>query len=196
MPSRRRPRRAPTASVKRCSRFQRRPSGSRTGRFTKRWHSSSTIFAPSKRPQTTRPLEAPKSMAAYSVKVEDLLDPFEPRLRGKERRHLRLPACVHLGLLHRPLGGLEIVRLEVADQPPVGPQEQRVVAPISVRERREHLRPDGPVTLAVLVKTIRAHTELEADTFHGARDRDRLEVELVDVVLGEHGGLAEQDLTV
>src|SRR4051812_11303417 len=120
------------ASVNRCSRFQRSPSGSRTGRFTNRWHSSSAIVAPSKRPQTTRPLEAPRSIAAYSVKVEHLLHPLEIELSGKERRHLRLPACVHLSLLHRPLGGLEILGLEVADQPAVRPQEQRVVAPISL----------------------------------------------------------------
>src|SRR6476659_7868844 len=80
MPSSLRPRRQPTASVKRCSRFQRSPSGSRTGRLAKRWHGSRTITRPSKRPHTTRPLEAPKSTAAYSVKVEHLLHARELEL--------------------------------------------------------------------------------------------------------------------
>ena len=46
---------APTASVNRCSRFQRSPSGSRTGRFANRWHSSSEI---------TRAVEVPADHAA------------------------------------------------------------------------------------------------------------------------------------
>src|SRR4051794_37643568 len=118
---------------------------------------------------TTRPLEAPRSMAANSVKVKHLVDPLESRLALEERRHLGLPACVDFRLLHRPLGRLEILGLEVADQLPVGPQEQRVVTPVGRAERREHLGPDGLMTLAVGIEAIRAHTKLEADTFHGAR---------------------------
>src|SRR3954451_12536617 len=182
MPSSLRPRNAPTASVKRCSRFQRRPSGSRTGRFANRWHGSSVITRPSKRPQTTRPLEAPKSMAANCtgwaaappdppalVKVEHLFDPLERELALEERRHLRLPPCVHVSLLHHTLSGLEVLGLEVPDQEAVGAQEQRVVRPARRAERREHLRPHGPVTLAVLVEAVHAHLDVEADAFHGAR---------------------------
>src|SRR6188768_586546 len=109
MPSSLRPRNAPTASVNRCRRFQRSPSGSRTGRFAKRWHGSSVITAPSNRPQTTRPLEAPKSIAAYSVKVKHLFNALELELLLEERRHLRLPACVHVSLLHRTLRGHEVL---------------------------------------------------------------------------------------
>src|SRR3954468_5463471 len=134
-------------------RFQRSPSGSRTGRFGKRWHSSSDITPSSSCPTTTRPLEAPRSMAAKSVKVEHLFDAREVELAGEERGHLGLPAGVHLGALHGCLGRLEVVRLEVADQQPVSAQEQRVVAPIRLAERREHLGPDCPMTLAVLVET-------------------------------------------
>src|ERR1044072_6149269 len=116
MPSSLRPRNAPPASVNRCRRFQRSPSGSRTGRFANRWHGSRAIAAPSNRPQTTRPLEAPKSIAAYSVKVEYLIDALELELAHEERPHLRLPACVDVSLLHRTLSGLEILGLEVSDQ--------------------------------------------------------------------------------
>src|SRR3954452_10061820 len=99
MPSSLRPCRQPTASVKRCRRFQRSPSGSRTGRLAKRWHGSSVITAPSKLPHTTRPLEAPKSIAANCtggaaaprdpsalVKVEHLLHTLELELSLEERR--------------------------------------------------------------------------------------------------------------
>src|SRR3954454_11177149 len=158
MPASLRPRNAPTASVKRCSRFQRSPSGSRTGRFANRWHGSSDITEPSKRPQTTRPLEAPKSIAANctggaaappdppaSVKMEDLLEALERERLGEERRHLRLPARIDVRGVHGRGRRVEVLRLEVADQQAVPAQEERVVAPARRAQRVEHLGPDGPV---------------------------------------------------
>src|SRR6185437_6212066 len=165
-----------TASVNRCSRFQRSPSGSRTGRFGKRCSSSSVTRPPSRRPSTTRPLDAPRSIAAYSVKVEDLLQPVEGQRSLEERGHLGLPARVDLRRFHRALCRLEVLGLAVADQHAVLAQEERVVGPAGLAERREHLGPDGPMTLAVLAETIRAHPELEADTFHRGAVSD-LEVE-------------------
>src|SRR3954454_10927033 len=108
-PANERPCSADSASVNRCSRFQRSPSGSRTGRLGKRWHSSSETTVPSNRPQTTRPLEAPRSMAAKSVKMKHLFEAVERQRVLEERRHLRLPAGVDLGLRHRLLRRLEIL---------------------------------------------------------------------------------------
>src|SRR3954463_7611877 len=118
-----------SVSVNRASRFQRSPSGSRTGRLAKRCTTSTSTRAPSKRPRTTRPLSAPRSIAAKSVKVEDLGQPHEAGVRPlpgrklEELRHLRLPARVDVRLLHRALRGPEVVGLDVADEQPVVAQE-------------------------------------------------------------------------
>src|SRR5947207_1017815 len=58
-----------SASVNRCRRFQRIPSGSWTGRFGKRCTTSSETRPPSRRPSTTRPLSAPRSIAVYACWV-------------------------------------------------------------------------------------------------------------------------------
>src|SRR3954453_13436838 len=177
MPSSLRLRSAPTASVKRCSRFQRSPSGSRTGRLANRWHGSNVITEPSKRPQTTRPLEAPKSIAANSRKVEDLFEAIERELLREERRHVRLPARIDVRGVHGRGRGLEVLRLEVADQQPVPAQEERVVAPAGLVERVEHLGPDGPVALAVLVDAFGADVQLKADALHDSAHLRVLEPE-------------------
>ena len=103
-------RRPSSASANRCRRFQRSPSGSVTGRLGKRWTSSSST-----RPsvQVARPARGrswrPRSIAAYagSGKVEDLLQALQAGVRplaGRQREelgHLRLPAGVDVGRLHR-----------------------------------------------------------------------------------------------
>ena len=47
----------------------------------------------------------------------------------EELRHLGLPACVHVGLLHRPPRCVEILALDVADDHAGVRDEERVVAP-------------------------------------------------------------------
>src|SRR3954465_208916 len=163
-------RRSPSsASVNRASRFQRSPSGSRTGRLAKRCTTSTSTRAPSKRPRTTRPLSAPRSIAAKSVKVEDLGKAHEAGVRPGARRkleelgHVRLPARVDVGRLHAALRGREVLGLEIADQQAVVAQEQRVVAPARRAQRVAHLRPDRLVARAVLVEPVRTDMQEEAD---------------------------------
>src|SRR3954447_2778746 len=161
-----------SASPNSASRFHRKPSGSRTGRFSNRCTTSSATRSPSNRPRTTRPLSAPRSMAAKSVKVEDLGQPREAGVgpvagrQLEELRHLRLPARVDVGLLHPALRGGEVVGLEVAHEQPVVAQEQRVVAPAGLPQGVEHLGPDGPVPRAVLVQPVRPDAQQEAHTLH------------------------------
>src|SRR6266511_5787537 len=55
--------------------------------------------------------------------------------------HLGLPALVHRRAVHRRARRGEVLALEVADQQPVLPQEQRVVAPARRPQGVAHLRP-------------------------------------------------------
>src|SRR5262245_42278519 len=148
-----------SAPAKSSGRLQWRPSGRRTGRFGKRCTSSSSTRSPTRRPAITRPLDAPRSMAAWtggSLKVEHLAEPAQSGVRPiaggevEERRHLRLPSGVDACLVHAPQGGREVVRLEVADKGAVVGEEERVVAPARVAQCLQHLWPDGPMALAVL----------------------------------------------
>src|SRR5918999_6618403 len=168
-------RRSPSSdSARRASRFHRTPSGRCTGRFGKRWTTSSDTRSPSSRPMTTRPLSAPRSIAAnaFSGKVEHLLEPLEAGVRPlparqlEERRHLRLPPGVHFPGVHRGEGCLEVIAFQVPHQQPVVPEEERVVAPARLAKRLQHLRPHLAVPRAVLVQAARAYAEQEADTFH------------------------------
>src|SRR3954471_11741277 len=67
------------------------------------------------------------------LEVEDLLKLEEAGVGlcvaevDEELRHLGLPACVDLGGGHAGLGRRERGRLDVADEQPVGTQEERVV---------------------------------------------------------------------
>src|SRR5918992_1509847 len=165
---------ASSDSANSASRFHRTPSGRCTGRFGKRWTTSSDTRSPSSRPMTTRPLSAPRSIAAnaFSGKVEHLLEPLETSVRPlparqlEERRHLRLPPGVHVPGVHRGEGCLEVIAFQVPHQQPVVPEEQRVVAPARLAKRLQHLRPHLAVPRAVLIQAARAYAEQEADTFH------------------------------
>ena len=96
-------------SGKSAIRFQRTPSGSRTGRFGNRW-TTVQLDSPSRsRPNTTRPLAAPRSTAAYSVNVEHLLGWLHGRVGGPHRRRAgrngAISACHRAftsALRHRP----------------------------------------------------------------------------------------------
>src|SRR3954447_12668221 len=169
MPSIEPARRSPASvSVNRCKRFQRSPSGSRTGRFSNRCTSSSPTRSPCRLPVTTRPLVAPRSTAPYLGKVEDLLEAHQALVGAlaEERRHLLLPAVVDVGRRHRALRRLEVLRLDVADQQPVVAQEQRVVAPARRAQGLLHLRPYIAVALLVLVEPLRVDLQQEADALH------------------------------
>src|SRR4051812_42543674 len=156
-------------SANRASRFQRSPSGRRTGRFSNRCTSSSSTRPPCSRPSTTRPLSAPRSTAAYAAvgsgKVEDLLEALE-LAAGEVLRHVGLPARVDVALLHRADGALEALRLEVADEQPVLAQEQRVVGPAGLAQRVEHLRPDLAVAGLVLVQRLGPDAQQKAGALH------------------------------
>src|SRR5712691_10348630 len=93
--------------------------------------------------------------AFSSVEMEDLLElqqalvrppPCEPL---EEAAHLRLPAGVHLGLLHPTPRRLEVVALDVADEHARIGDEEGVVPPSRRRQSRAHLRPDRGVPFAV-----------------------------------------------
>src|SRR5271165_4388880 len=96
------------------------------------------------------------SRPGWSVQVEDLADPLEPLIRrpavqlGEEGRHLRLPPFVDLGPHHPVERGLIVVGLQIADQQPVRGEEQAVVSPAGLAQRRQHLRPHPLVPLPVL----------------------------------------------
>src|SRR5699024_4916425 len=65
-------------------------------------------------------------------------------VRGEVLAHRRLPARRDLGARDRLLGGIDVVRLEVAhDHAVLGPQEEGVVAPAGRGERLTHLLPDA-----------------------------------------------------
>src|SRR5829696_354407 len=156
-------------SANKASRFQRRPSGRRTGRFSNRCTSSSSTRPPSSRPSTTRPLSAPRSTAAYAPpglgKVEDLLEALQLAV-GEVLGHVGLPAGVDLALLHRRHRPLEALRLEVAHEQAVPAQEQRVVRPTRVAQRVEHLGPHVAVARRVLVELLRPDPQQKAGALH------------------------------
>src|SRR3954451_14105985 len=161
-------RRPGSVSMNRCKRFQRSPSGSRTGRFSNRCTSSSSTRSPCRLPVTTRPLVAPRSTAPYLGKVEDLLEAHQALVGtlAEERRHLLLPAIVDVGLRHRALRRLEVLGLDVADEQPVVAQEQRVVAPAGLAQRLLHLGPHVAVALLVLFEPLGVVPQQEADALH------------------------------
>src|SRR5918999_1446698 len=140
-------RKPPRTSSNRPSGFQRNPSGSPTGPFANRWAISRLTASASNRPRTTRPLSAPRSTAAKSVKVEHLFEAIEPGdgPRVEQPGHLRLPACIHVRLLHRLKGCVEVLTLEVADEEAVVTEKERVVPPAGTSQRVEHLGPDRAV---------------------------------------------------
>src|SRR5262245_31883667 len=115
-----------------------------------------------------------------SIEVEDLLEPLEHAIRGtsarvlEEGRHLALPARVHVAARHLGKRALEALGLEVAEQQTVGAQEERVVVPAAVAQRREHLGPDAAMALTVLRQTIRPHLENESDALHRQPPRARI----------------------
>ena len=130
---RRRPRAAAAASPSSAlgnsaSRFQRRPSGSRTGRLSKRCTTSrldaAAVQAPDARPGRSRPRGRPRRRRA-SRKVEDLLQALESRVRRSSpgsSKNGAMSACQRAltsRSRHRRLRALEVLRLEVADEQPV-----------------------------------------------------------------------------
>src|SRR5207248_3759116 len=71
-----------------------------------------------------------------------------------------LPAGIDLLRLHVRRRRFEVVRLEVAEHLVAVP-EDRVVPDAGRAERREHVRPDGPVRLDVLVDLVGSHAQDE-----------------------------------
>src|SRR4051794_30321802 len=161
-----------SASPNSASRFQRSPSGSCTGRLAKRWTSSSSTRPSASRPSTTRPLSAPRSTAAYSRKMEDLLEALQLTF-GEVLRHVRLPAGVDVARVHRRHRALEALGLEVADEQPVLAQEQRVVRPARLAQRVQHLRPDLAVAGLVLVQPLGPDAQQEAGALHQTTTHSR-----------------------
>src|SRR4029078_547156 len=74
--------------------------------------------------------------------------------------HRVLPSARDVLLCHEARGGLQGVRLEVAEHLGSVP-EDRVVADTGTAQSFEHLRPDFPMRLDVLVDAVRAHLEDE-----------------------------------
>src|SRR5689334_3124247 len=85
--------------------------------------------------------------AQLVLEVEDLGQPEEAGVWARvaevleELGHLGLPADVHGFGLHAGHRVGQGRRLEVADEEPVRPEEQRVVPPAGRREGLQHLRP-------------------------------------------------------
>ncbi|MEY9931952.1 hypothetical protein ABH926_006601 [Catenulispora sp. GP43] len=81
-------------------------------------------------------------------------------------RHLLLPPGVDLGAGHRGERGAEVLGLQVADQQPVRPQEQRVVPPTGRAQRRQHVRPHRLVACPVFLSQFGLHLQQETDALH------------------------------
>lgn len=102
--------------------------------------------------------------------MEDLFQQFHlavsgPPLRVFEKTfHLRLPAIVNLSQSHARKSLIEAGCLEISNEQPVFPQEQRVVAPTGLTQSIEHLRPHGLVPCLVLVDPVFLYSKLEANT--------------------------------
>src|SRR5438477_685904 len=146
---------------------------------------SSTMTSPSGRSSAIRLATARPMMPAPtipirmpSVEPEDLFErrgPFGRNALLEQVGHRVLPARVYLLLRHVRARRLEIVRLEVAEHLVAVP-EDRVVADARHAERIEHLGPDVPVRLDVLVDLVRADLQNEGAALgHSvllARDQD------------------------
>src|SRR5205807_712211 len=104
-----------------------------------------------------------------SLEMEDFFERHHPFVgtpafeRLEEGPHLRLPARVHLALRHPGARGLEIVRLQIAEEEPVFPHEEGIVVPAGLAQRLEHLRPHLPVPPLILLQAIRLHLQDKAD---------------------------------
>src|SRR6476646_247234 len=91
------------------------------------------------------------------VKPEDLVECRRSSVRHsllEELGHGVLPACGDILLCEVPLGGGEVVRLEVAEHL-VAVAEDRVVPDPRTAEGVEHLRPDIPMSADVLSDLLR-----------------------------------------
>ena len=104
------------------------------------------------------------------VQVEDLFQLHHhlvwasARWDLEERRHELLPAPVGLLLGHSVERGLEaLIGLEVAEEEPILPHEQRVVVPTVPTQGVQHLRPHRPVVPLVLSYRVLLHLKQEAD---------------------------------
>jgi hypothetical protein len=84
----------------------------------------------------------------------------------EERRHLRLPALVHLALRHAIKSRLKVVRFQVADEQSLLAQEERLIVPAGVAQGLEHVRPDLCVAAFIFVQPIGFDLEQKTDTLH------------------------------
>src|ERR1700692_1871492 len=78
--------------------------------------------------------------------------------------HLGLPAIVDLSQSHARKSMIEVGCLQVSNEQPVFPQEQRVVSPTGLIQSIEHLRPHCLVPRLVLVDPVLLDSKLEANT--------------------------------
>src|SRR5215472_13062358 len=114
------------------------------------------------------------SMPDRSVQVEDLGDPLEPLIRrpaiqlGEVRRHFRLPALVDCGSRHPVERGQVVLGFQVTDQQPVLGEEEAVVTPSSIAQRRQHLRPHRSVPFSVLLQPLRLHPPHKTHPLHAS----------------------------
>src|SRR5262245_48895207 len=117
-------------------------------------------------------LQAADRMRSWSVEVEDLGDPAEALVGplvpevGEERRHLRLPAAVDVGLRDPLKRRLVVVGLQVADEQPVVGEEDGVVRPAGAAQGRGHLGPDPAVSSPVLIQPVGPDAGEEANALH------------------------------
>src|SRR5436309_7722018 len=124
---------------------------------------SSTVTVASGRSSAIRRATARPMMPApttpicmRSVETEDLFQRRRPLVGNalfEQLRHRVLPAVVDLLTRHVRAGGLEVVRFEIAEHL-VAVTEDRVVADARSAKRVEHLGPDVPMRLDILVDPV------------------------------------------
>ena len=126
-------RRSPDVSVNRCSRFQRRPSGRRTGRLS-RCTSSNHPPPPASRHHAAA---GRAEVDGGSLKVEDLLEAQKPLSAARRRTPPSPTAAVvaSVAAIARPPRSLG---LDVADQQPVVARNKEA-APARLAQRVPHL---------------------------------------------------------
>src|SRR5690349_9347068 len=89
----------------------------------------------------------------------------------KKTSHLLLPTIIDLAAGHAGLRPFKVLRFEVPDQQSIWTQEQRVVFPSRLAQRREHFRPHAAVAGLVFLEPLRFYLQNEANTLHAVPSR-------------------------
>src|SRR5271165_768175 len=107
-----------------------------------------------------------------NLQMEHFFERFHGAIRqnsvrlDEERRHLPLPAIIHVAARHAGARAFKVLSFEVADEQAVRTQEQRVVIPSRLAQSRQHLWPNLAVTEFVLLQPIWLYLQNKTNALH------------------------------